>query len=209
MDNIRSNHLEELKGSDFQIVEGMPDIQGWKIVDSIGEKVGKVGDMLFDKNARKVRYIITKLEGDQEVLIPIGKAQLDIHESKVIIQGSTLAQLAGLPTYTKDNLTAEDEHAIQNLFSHYAGEGAVADTRGDTTYDKNTFYDNEDFNQDSFYNKSDYTSNDSNKNQNTGTDDYIDRTDELDQTGNLNDRRNTFRSDDDPIEGDVNNPLKL
>ena len=64
MDSARLNHLEELKGSDYKIAEGRPDIQDWDIVDYKGDKLGRVRDMLFDKEAQKVRYIITNVNGD-------------------------------------------------------------------------------------------------------------------------------------------------
>src|SRR5690606_18020278 len=115
MDNTRLNHLEELKGSNFEIAEGMPDIQGWKIVDITGEKIGKVKDMLFDKEARKVRYIITTINKDvdgldnRDVLIPIGQAELNVPAEQVMIPNHTLIQLSGLPSYIPGEITSEQE----------------------------------------------------------------------------------------------------
>ncbi len=153
MDNVRSIHLEELKGSDFEIAEGMTDILGWEITDYTGLIIGKVRDLLFDTNAKKVRYIITILEGDDEgVLIPIGKVQLDEDQNLVIVQDLTLRQLRGLPMYIKDNLTAEDEYAIQHLFQFYETKKLEAEKR-DMAFNMNTFYDHEHFNQDHFYNR--------------------------------------------------------
>ena len=153
MDNVRSIHLEELKGSDYEIAEGMTDILGWEITDYTGLIIGKVRDLLFDTNAKKVRYIITILEGDDEgVLIPIGKVQLDEDQNLVIVQDLTLRQLRGLPMYIKDNLTAEDEYAIQHLFQFYETKKLEAEKR-DMAFNKDTFYNNENFNQDHFYNK--------------------------------------------------------
>jgi sporulation protein YlmC with PRC-barrel domain len=151
MDNVRSSHLEELKGSDFEIAEGMADILGWEITDDTGLIIGKVRDLLFDTNAKKVRYIITILEGDNEgVLIPIGKVELDEEQNLVIVPGLTLRQLRGLPMYIKDNLTPEDEYAIQHLFQFYESKKLEAEKR-DKAYDVNTFYECESFNQDRFY----------------------------------------------------------
>jgi sporulation protein YlmC with PRC-barrel domain len=153
MDNVRSIHLEELKGSDFEIAEGMTDILGWEITDYTGLIIGKVRDLIFDTNAKKVRYIITILEGDDEgVLIPIGKVQLDEDQNLVIVQDLTLRQLRGLPMYIKDNLTAEDEYAIQHLFQFYETKKLEAEKR-DMAFNKDTFYNHENFNQDHFYNK--------------------------------------------------------
>jgi sporulation protein YlmC with PRC-barrel domain len=149
MNNVRSIHLEELKGSKFQIASGMVDIRDWEITDYTGLIIGKVRDMLFDTNAGKIRYIITILEGDdQEVLIPIGKTELDEDQNIVIVKGLTLRQLRGLPTYTKDNLSSEDEYAIQHLFQFYENKKLAAENR-----DRDLFYNSVDFNQDHLYKK--------------------------------------------------------
>ncbi len=61
----RINHLKELDHSDYKIADNQPHIDDWKIVDRSDRKVGKVHDMLFDKDRMKVRYIITNLkDGD-------------------------------------------------------------------------------------------------------------------------------------------------
>ncbi len=44
----RSNHLEELSGSDYEIVDGEPDINGWDVIDHNGQKIGEVDELLFD-----------------------------------------------------------------------------------------------------------------------------------------------------------------
>lgn len=153
MDNIRSIHLEELKGSDFEIAEGMTDILGWEITDYTGLIIGKVRDLLFDTNAKKVRYIITNLEGDSEgVLIPIGKVELDEDQNLVVVQDLTLRQLRGLPMYIKDNLTSEDEYAIQHLFQFYESKKLEAEKR-DMAFNMDTFYNHKNFNEDHFYNR--------------------------------------------------------
>lgn len=76
-------HLEELKGSDFKIIDEEPDIMGWSIRDSAGLKIGEVRDLLFDSETYLVRYIICNLKDndlnlvEREVLIPLGRVILD------------------------------------------------------------------------------------------------------------------------------------
>jgi len=76
------NHLEELNGSNYQIVEGEPDITGWSVIDAQGRAIGEVDDVLFDPQTRAVRYIIVDLENNdleienRKVLVPIGIAEL-------------------------------------------------------------------------------------------------------------------------------------
>ena len=77
------HRMEELHDSNFEIVDGEPDISGWKIRARSGKRIGKVKDLLFDSHSRKVRYIIADLDNnelgiddDRRVLIPIGMAEL-------------------------------------------------------------------------------------------------------------------------------------
>lgn len=85
MSDRRVRHLHGLNHSDYKIADDQPDIENWKIVDTSGKRVGKVKDLLFDKEAMKVRYIITDLKdgelapNDRRVLIPIGKARYRAH----------------------------------------------------------------------------------------------------------------------------------
>lgn len=145
----RTNHLKELNHSDYKIADNQPNIDDWKIVDKSDRRVGKVHDMLFDKDRMKVRYIITNLKDgeimseDRKVLIPIGQAQLNTSKKRVIVPNITKDHLTSLPKYSKaDNLTQEDETLILNTFSG---------TKNTTPYNRETFYDNEHFNEDKFY----------------------------------------------------------
>jgi stress response protein YsnF len=143
------NHLKELNHSNYKIADNQPHIDDWKIVDRSDRKVGKVHDMLFDKDRMKVRYIITNLKDgdimdeDRKVLIPIGQAQLNTNKKRVIVPNLTRDHLTRLPKYDNaDNLTEEDETLILNTFSG---------TERTTSYNKDTFYDNDHFNEDKFY----------------------------------------------------------
>lgn len=145
----RIDHLKELNHSNYKIADNQPHIDDWKIVDRSDRKVGKVHDMLFDKDRMKVRYIITNLKNgelmdeDRKVLIPIGQAQLNTSKKRVIVPNVTRDHLSRLPKYDKaDNLTQEDETLILDTFSG---------TKKTTAYNRDTFYDNDHFNEDKFY----------------------------------------------------------
>src|SRR5215217_5094991 len=106
--NSRDRRLQELGGSDYEIVDGEPDIRGWDVKDASGQRIGEVDDLIFDTQALKVRYMKVDLEGKvldtepRDVLIPIGLAQLDDDD--------------------KDKLDTEYEYGIRRVF------GGVGDT---------------------------------------------------------------------------------
>jgi len=77
------DHLIELGGSDYEIVDGEPDIRGWKVKNEAGQLIGKVDDLLFDPSSQQVRYLIIDLndaefviDEDKKILAPIGLASL-------------------------------------------------------------------------------------------------------------------------------------
>ncbi len=146
--NDRRHNLKELSGSDYKIAEDQPDIDDWKILDTTGRKVGKVKDLLFDETARRVRYIVTNLkkgdwlDEDRNILIPIGQAQLDRENKRVVVPEIDRNAITGLPHYKKvDDLTYDDETRIRNSFA--------GTTTGD--YDRDKFYDHEHYDEDRFY----------------------------------------------------------
>jgi ferritin-like metal-binding protein YciE len=143
--------LEELGHSDYEIRDGEPDITGWSVFNHEGNKIGEVQDMLFDPEARKVRYIVLELQAngqdvlddDRLVLIPIGVAKLYTGEEQVTIPLASAEPLAGLPTYTSGSLTPETEMKIRQVFEG----GSTA------PYAHPQFYAHAHFNEDHFYNR--------------------------------------------------------
>ena len=144
------SRLVELSESDFEIVDGQPDIQGWDIENSKGVKIGEVDDLLFDPETRKVRYIVLDTENndldleDGHVLIPIGVAELHEKNDTVLIPNVTVEQLIALPLYERGReISPETEAEIRNVF-----------IKPDTTIvTDNDFYEHEHFNETKFYSK--------------------------------------------------------
>jgi len=127
-DNHRTTYLERLKGSDFEIADHQPDITGWEITDGLGNELGEVEDLIFDSNARKVRYIIASLEIDGQqitdthqnsrlVLVPIGIVDLDEEDDEVILPEASARFLATLPSYEPGKtISPAEELAVRYTF---------------------------------------------------------------------------------------------
>ena len=163
------HRLEELHDSNFEIVDGEPDISGWKIRARSGKRIGKVKDLLFDTYSRKVRYLIADLDDnelgiddDRQVLIPIGMAELytraDRHvrerrdpaynsydptldEKVVYLHTVTAEQLDALPSYEKGRVSRHIEVTIRRIL-----EPPESDE-----YDRDEFYHHRHFDDDNFY----------------------------------------------------------
>lgn len=135
-ENNRATYLEELSGSDFEVADHQPDITGWEIVDSLGNELGEVEDLIFDSSARKVRYIVASLDSDETenlkdngdgrlVLIPIGIVDLDESEDEVIVAEASRVNLATLPEYEPGKtISPAEELAVRYAF---LGQAALPD----------------------------------------------------------------------------------
>jgi len=159
--NSRDRRLQELGGSDYEIVDGEPDIRGWDVKDATGQRIGEVDDLIFDTEALKVRYMKVDLEGKvldtepRDVLMPIGLAQLDDDDDDVILNNVTVEQLRALPEYDKDKLDTEYEYGIRRVFGGVgdaAVTGAALSTDTGTMRDRDTdFYNNDYYNDKNLY----------------------------------------------------------
>ena len=151
------DRLHELNGSNFEIAKGQEDITGWDVKDSDGDIVGKVDDLIFDKESLKVRYLILKVKKNKDlgltesrkVLVPIGMAQLDREDDEVYLQNMNIDRLNSLPDYDKDKLNREME---TRTYTNAAGTTAAVATGAD-------FYNNDLYNDTNLYkNRRDRTS---------------------------------------------------
>jgi len=148
--------LRHLKGSDYEVADGQPDIRGWDVKDSNGKTIGEVDDLIFDEQSLKVRYMVVDLDDndfdlddDKDVLIPIGYGELHDKGDDVILPNVTAAQLAALPDYDHDHgITSDDEYKIRNVF---AGAGAGALGAASTGVVNDEFYNHDYYNQDNLY----------------------------------------------------------
>ncbi|RDC61954.1 DUF2382 domain-containing protein [Adhaeribacter pallidiroseus] len=151
-DNNNNNQLLELSDSDYEIAEGQPDIRGWDVKDRQGKTIGEVDELIFDPQSLKVRYLVLDLEDtsmldtdDNDVLIPIGIAELHESNDDVILSNLDASQLSSLPRYKKGMLTRDYEDSVRNAFSGIGTGAALAGAGGDD------YYNHDFYNEDNFY----------------------------------------------------------
>lgn len=119
---VVNESLQELGSSGFEMVNGEPDIRGWKVLTGVNQHIGKVKELLFDVHAQKIRYLILDLDGkplnllSRNVIIPIGLAELDQIENVVYLPDITVGHLATLPEYKKGKVTYDTEREVRDVF---------------------------------------------------------------------------------------------
>lgn len=154
--STKGKRLQELRGSDFEIAKGQPDIRGWEVRDRSGHLMGKVSELIFDSRAHKVRYMVVNVVDSKElqlekrtVLVPIGLAVLQPKDDDVILDSVTPFQLRALPRYSKDDLGTRAERAISTVFGRTDNKGGAAQT--DEQDLEPDFYEHDHFNEDNMY----------------------------------------------------------
>jgi hypothetical protein len=170
MNNMKHRRLQELKRSDFDIVDGEPDIRGWDVKLAGGEKIGEVEELIVDAQKKKVRYMVVELDDDEleldddrEVLIPIGLAQLHRDDDDVILPNVRLEQLLSLPEYDEDRLDDAVERQICSALGRssesmtatttnkISDTSTGATTEGTTGTHQDNFYNHDYFDDDNLY----------------------------------------------------------
>jgi sporulation protein YlmC with PRC-barrel domain len=123
-------NLQELSESDYEIVENQPKIFGWDVKDTHRNKVGEVYELLFDADARKVRYIVVDMESNDadleegRVLVPIGIAEFDLENDEVKLPGVSVTNLLALPLYERGRVIDKDTDEEIRLALDKAEKGA-------------------------------------------------------------------------------------
>lgn len=117
--------LADAKG--FKLQKGAPDLRGWNVFGSDGERVGTVDHMLVDPAALKIRYIsvdlhddLFVLKDDRRVLIPLEQVDLKERGNDAWVKGATAAEIAALPAYLGGAVHPAMGRAIERVFSDSA-----------------------------------------------------------------------------------------
>jgi photosynthetic reaction center H subunit len=100
----RLARLDEL--SDYEVADHDPDVRGWDVVASDGNKIGDVKDLVADTAAMKVRYLDIELDSDfrrsddeSRVLVPIEHVRLIEDDDVVRLDAVTSQQARDIPAY--------------------------------------------------------------------------------------------------------------
>lgn len=157
--------LKDLK--DYTVAKGDPDVRGWSVYANDGRRIGEVDELLVDVEAMRVRYLDVDLDRDTlsvsgaglgspagasemttpgtpgtksgHVLIPIGSAQLDEREDRVIVD-LLHSLLGGLPSYEHGPLTREYETSVRQHFDQDYRHDPARDFYDHDLYNDNRFW---------------------------------------------------------------------
>ncbi len=154
MENETHKYLYSLKQSDYQIVDGEPNIIGWEVKSETGAYIGKTVDLLFESDSNAVRYLIIDLSdngmslNDKKVMIPIGIAHLHEENDEVTLPNIHFEQFSALPPYNENNVNPETEIQVRDIIGSPA---ALRIEEQIVKFDQKNFYDHHHFDKKQFY----------------------------------------------------------
>lgn len=128
LEENKYTHLVELGGSDYEIVDGEPDIRGWDVKNKVGLKIGEVDELLFDPQTRKVRYIV----------VDVKNSELDTEQKKILVPIGTAVLYDGERIQDNDNLhNRRSENSVSEDVDVESGSPLLTQEHNDTTYNPN------------------------------------------------------------------------
>jgi photosynthetic reaction center H subunit len=141
--------LKELK--DFKVAEADADVRGWRVTSADGIKVGKVAELIVDREAMKVRYLDVHLnkdifdrDVDRHLLLPIGIARVSRDTERVMLDQTVVSDLLRVPPYAPGPITRDYERSVRDSL-----------VKDPTQAHDEGFYEHDHFDSDRFYNRRD------------------------------------------------------
>lgn len=74
--------------TDWQIVEGEPDVRGWAVVNRDDERMGTVDDLMVSEEAASAVMALIRLDDESRTLVPIDWLDLDEDQEQAVFLGS-------------------------------------------------------------------------------------------------------------------------
>jgi len=155
-------YLEELP--DYKVASDYSDVRGWNVMDADNRSIGKVTNLLVNKNAERVVYLDVEVDstliedgyntyqvpasdgvhgfinkdGDDHLIVPIGMVSLDEEKKKVLTDQINYKTFTKVRRFTKGAVIKRDYELI--LFREYIGDNTL-----DTTNFDDKFYNRKEF----------------------------------------------------------------
>ncbi len=158
-------YLNEL--SDYKVASDDPDVRGWKVNDKDQRCIGKVDNLLVNKNTERVVYLDVEVDsdiieekhkvysssrtnegvhqflnkdGENHIIIPIGLVSLDKDSKKVHTQNVDYQTFAETKRYSKGtNIDRDYEHWVLSNYDRNNEVFPEVFPEGDDLYDRDEF----------------------------------------------------------------------
>lgn len=143
-------YLDEL--SDYKIANDYSDVRGWDVIDANSRNIGKVDNLLVNKNTERVVYLDIEVddsmiekghdpyqtpvsegvhefldkEGENHLIVPVGLVTLDENNKRVVTNKIDYSTFASAKRFRKgDDINFAYE---VNTVRHYGADDLLDDT---------------------------------------------------------------------------------
>jgi|GEM_PF-1232018 len=135
MTNATYKHtrLEKLGTKDISEIDAEYDLRDFKVLDGHEKEVGRVIELLYDVQSKKLRYLVIELHSDntdenlRQILAPIGTVEEHKDENYLFIPALNSDLINALPDYEAGHVNPGVENMVRLA---YAGEDLLADGAG-------------------------------------------------------------------------------
>ena len=160
--NRKLFYLDEL--SDYEVADDDKDVRGWKVKDKDGRVIGKVDDLIVNKESERVVYLDVEVDesiisanhqpysqsaqdgvhevinedGDTHIIIPIGLAHLNLDSELVFTNEVDYQTFSDTKRFKKGSPIHRDYERI--ILNSYNRNKATQDYEND-----DSFYDRQEF----------------------------------------------------------------
>ncbi|MGV3509826.1 MAG: hypothetical protein ACO1N7_11100 [Sphingobacteriaceae bacterium] len=137
-DNYKHTRLEELGLQDISEIDAEYDLRNFKVRDGQNHEVGRVLELLYDIQSKKLRYLVIELQTEdidqnlRQILAPIGTVEQHDEENYLFIPSLNADLINALPDYVKGHVNPGVENMVRLA---YAGEDLLAEGSGLTGND--------------------------------------------------------------------------
>lgn len=123
MSTKTQNRLARIGNANYKVAKGNHDVRGWMVLGANGTSIGKVIDLIFDKETERVRYLELLINArypnveDKHILVPVGLASIHPDNRVVALRDIDDSRLNDYPAYKGDSVTREYEYALRDYLT--------------------------------------------------------------------------------------------
>ncbi len=154
-------YLDELP--DYKVASDYCDVRGWEVKDASNQIIGKVDDLLVNKQAERVVYLDVEVDesliehgynaneissvngtygfinedGDDHLIIPVGMVRLDEDNETVLAYEIGYNTFAKLRRFRKGAII--DSSYELDMFNQYVKDDTINSTTDENFYDRKEF----------------------------------------------------------------------
>lgn len=115
--------LDKIGKAKYKVAKGNHDVRNWSVIASNGDNIGKVVDMVIDKETERVRYLELLITAhypdveDRHILVPTGLVSIHPDNQVVALKNIDDRKIRKYPAYAGEDVTREYEYTLKDYLA--------------------------------------------------------------------------------------------